>query len=100
VRRKMRIELARTAVEQEMGVESCGICGLPFTLGTVRAEIVTDDEHGAGLACPRCLEALSNLATAQDGRFPSPAKVWDLEAFCWRTPEFGSVEELERAERA
>jgi hypothetical protein len=98
-RSEMRIELARTSIAREMGVVDCGLCGREFTVGVVRAEIVTDGDHEGGLACPVCVEALSNTVTVEDGRFPSPGKVRALET-CWRTPEFESVEELEAAEQA
>jgi hypothetical protein len=93
----MRIELERAPTAEDMGVVPCGLCGRPFTVGVVRAELVTDDEHEAGLACPLCVVALSELPAVEDGRFPSPERVWELEALWWRTPEFGSTEEWERA---
>jgi hypothetical protein len=44
-----------------------------------------------------CIEALSELSTVEDGRFPTIKEFRRLEA-CWRTPEFETVAELEAVE--
>jgi hypothetical protein len=94
----MKIVLARTAVPNEMGPYTCGVCEEPFVVGTVTAWAWGSGgpvgEAADSVACPACVEVLGNY---RSDLFPTIQQYRRLEAQ-WPTPEYASVEELERVE--
>jgi hypothetical protein len=94
----VKIELKRTAVPNEMGPYTCGICEEPFIVGTVTAWAWGGGgpvgESGDSVACPACIEVLGNY---RPDRFPTIEEYRKLETE-WSTPTYASVEELERVE--
>ena len=94
----MEIKLARTALPNEMGPYTCGICEDSFVVGTVTAWAWGGGgpvgESMDSVACPSCVEV---LGAYRPDRFPTIEEYRRLEAE-WATPAYASVEELERVE--
>jgi hypothetical protein len=92
----LEIRLQRTQAPEDMRPEPCGICGVLFTPGVVRAQVVAAWEQDGGVACEDCV---LHFHAYRPEDFPSLDDVRRLERQ-WATPEYPSVRELEAAERA
>jgi hypothetical protein len=94
----MKIELARTAVPNEMGPYTCGICEDTFVVGTVTAWAWGSGgavgESDDSVTCPACIEVLGNY---RPDVFPTIQQFCELEA-AWSTPTYASLAELVRVE--
>jgi hypothetical protein len=72
----MRIELWRTEAPEDMQPEHCGICGVQFVVGVVRAKIFAGspaaDNLDGGVCCEQCVEYFGNYRLRAKDLSPLP----------------------------
>ena len=96
----MQIRLRRVLSPEELVEEQCGICGVPFRVESVAAEVTSGEasERGVemGHGCPECIRYLGER---NPERFPS-IEEYRAAVECHTSPMFGSVDEVIGVEEA
>lgn len=70
----MIIELQQALSPEDLGPDTCGICGQDFVVSTVIASGTSDGRADMGQACPECIEYLGRRSDS----CPTIEQYWDL----------------------